>query len=316
MGSGSGGNAIYDIGMTGYPKNIGKVGFVNQDSKLSEYPADMLGPSKSFLPALPGVPQTMLGIDGNPFDFMSSESSIVSADSEDECKQKCSENPNCNSVYTANLGLFASSIGSIPDPKGKPVICVLSKSKLGDGPMVSNDQYPTIKTYFREPVIQNASSICPTNITPVDSISWNNYVNSGKKMTPQTDCTDGDLSMEDPQLKRYQDKLNSLSSQIDTKTKNLLSRRISVKQQRELNSVNVNNLASQYKNISLNIKKKMQELGGRVDEENPQEGFTNMNNIVEDSHLYVKYEYSQYILWSALAIVTIALVIRLLRKGG
>jgi hypothetical protein len=135
-------------------------------------------------------------------------------------------------------------------------------------------------------------------------------------MTPQTDCTDGDLSMEDPQLKRYQDKLNSLSSQIDTKTKNLLSRRISVKQQRELNSVNVNNLASQYKNISLNIKKKMQELGGRVDEENPQERFTNMNNIVEDSHLYVKYEYSQYILWSALAIVTIALVIRLLRKGG
>ena len=182
--------------------------------------------------------------------------------------------------------------------------------------MVSSDDYPYIKTHFREPVVQKASAICPTNVYPIDSVTWNNYVNSGKKMTPQTDCTDGDLSMQDPLLKKYQDKLDRLSSQIDTRTKNLLARRITVKQQKELNSVNVNKLANQYKNISLNIKKKMQELGGGVTEEDSQEGFTNMNNIVEDSLLYVNYEYSQYILWSALAITTIALLIRLLRKGG
>jgi len=62
VGSISGAFEIYDLGSTGYPKNMGKIGYIDSNGQLSEYPKSMLNGSKiKVLP--PGVDPTINNID-------------------------------------------------------------------------------------------------------------------------------------------------------------------------------------------------------------------------------------------------------------
>ena len=57
MGGGLHANAIYDLGLTGYPGNLGKMGYVDDDGNLSEYPSSMK------LEELPGTFKTTSNVD-------------------------------------------------------------------------------------------------------------------------------------------------------------------------------------------------------------------------------------------------------------
>jgi len=56
MGGGVGANSLYDVGMTGFPGSLGKIGYVDNDGNLSEYPSN-----KNLVP--PGNTKTIVDID-------------------------------------------------------------------------------------------------------------------------------------------------------------------------------------------------------------------------------------------------------------
>jgi hypothetical protein len=56
MGGGDGANALYDLGTTGFPNNLGKIGYVDDDGNLSEYPSN-----KNLVP--PGDTKAIVDID-------------------------------------------------------------------------------------------------------------------------------------------------------------------------------------------------------------------------------------------------------------
>ena len=182
-------NAIYDIGAAGIPGYVGKVGYVDQNSNLSEYPADMI-----TIPYDSGTPGLLVN-----YNLVPSPSPVISGVTLKACQDSCTNNPDCKSI------MFTDNYQQ----------CMLLTNDSTNTSSFS--EYLDYKTYFNNgtPTITNSSSMCPTGTTTIDSVQWANYVNSGTMMTPTTDCTGGQLTLSrDAKLMALQNKVGVLSSQV------------------------------------------------------------------------------------------------------
>jgi hypothetical protein len=72
MGGGPGANALYDLGTTGFPNNLGKIGYVDDDGNLSEYKS-----SKNLIP--PGDTKAIVDIDSVQWQNYKNTGKLVSA---------------------------------------------------------------------------------------------------------------------------------------------------------------------------------------------------------------------------------------------
>ncbi len=72
MGGGAGANALYDLGTTGFPDNLGKIGYVDDDGNLSEYPSN-----KKLVP--PGDTKATIDIDSVQWQNYKNTGKAVSA---------------------------------------------------------------------------------------------------------------------------------------------------------------------------------------------------------------------------------------------
>lgn len=151
-------NAVYELANQGFPGNMKKMGYVDSNDVLSEYPADMIGKTDKYRI----LPNTDSG--GNDFGGMPMQNSNV-----DQCKTACTTNDNCaafafdrsnNNCWLKDQNVYPKSARQINN---------------------------NLDLYLRQPKVNNNNS-CSKNIAPIDSIVWEKYNKTGRNMTLDTTC--------------------------------------------------------------------------------------------------------------------------------
>jgi hypothetical protein len=219
-GGGVGANALYDLGKTGFPSNVGKIGFVDDDGNLSEYPSSMKGMSSSYIKfSNSDSPGNDIG---GPI-YNSTQSA---------CETKCNSMNDCAGyIFDTNQNLCW--------PKSKNMYPAGSKvPKSGDD------------LYIRQPSITTFPGSSKTT-SYVDSIQWQNYKNTGKPVSSTTFGTSGVLNSAQRQvLDQLTGRLNLLASKITEKTNSLLSKNVNINNQLSSNKTNFTNSANDFNAIT------------------------------------------------------------------
>ena len=238
IGGGILANAVYDLGVVGFPENIGKVGYVDDDGNLSEYPSSMKGVSSSYIKF---SNSDSIGNDINgPISNSTSES----------CKTKCNANPNCGGyVYDNN--------NKVCWPKNKNVYPVGTKnSKIG------ND------LYIRQPTITSYPGSTKNN-SSIDSITWKNYKNTGKPVSDKTFNNNAISTTRRQRLDQMNGQLNLLAQQITEKTNKLLNNNANINNQFDSNKKFFSNSSLEFNKIKSQDKtKEINNINGIVNDSN------------------------------------------------
>uniref|UniRef100_A0A6C0DTD3 Apple domain-containing protein n=1 Tax=viral metagenome TaxID=1070528 RepID=A0A6C0DTD3_9ZZZZ len=219
IGGGVGANALYDLGKTGFPSNVGKIGFVDDDGNLSEYPSSMKGMSTSYIK----FPNS---------DSPGNDLGGITNSTKTNCETKCNSMDNC-------AGYVFDNRNNVCYPKNKNMYPVGSKNPLNN-----------VDLYIRQPSITTFPGSSKTT-SYVDSIRWQNYKNTGKPVSSTTFGTSGIVNSAQRQaLDQLTGRLNLLASQITEKTNSLLSKNIKVNDQLSSNKTNFTNSATDFNAIT------------------------------------------------------------------
>ncbi len=229
-------NAIYSNENMGDPSLIGKIGFIDSNSMLSEYPSSMTGKL--------GSTYLMYGnsnSDGNTI-------KTITNTTVNNCKTKCNQDDNCGGfVFNKNTNNC-----NLKSTKTFPV----DKRKFSSG----------VDMYVRNRIISNDET-CNKNINYIDSNQWKNYVKSGKMMTSTTNC--GLLNS----VSTYQNQLEDLKKQIDVLAQKIETKNtdLKIKQGNAINQINKNfsdfsNSKNDYKEIVKYNAEQQNYLDGMLDD--------------------------------------------------
>jgi len=101
-------NAVYKLSSISNPSLIGKIGYINDDSTLLEYPSNMIIKSNNYL--------KIENYDSSPYDIQGGVSGSYS-----NCKNSCSSNPECGAfVLDTNNNCYLKSNEAYPKGLRKP----------------------------------------------------------------------------------------------------------------------------------------------------------------------------------------------------
>jgi len=159
---------------------------------------------------------------------------------------------------------------------------------------------------------QNYDIIHPQNIdlsqNTINMNEQNNLINKLKdleqqyknllKTYSQTDVSSTTL----PQLVVIRDKLSIIGNDIATVMETLYNNNNKIYEQLSMNKEQFQKRIYDYKNVSMSLKEGFSNL-------DPQ----NINSLLSDSDIYVKYENYNYVMWSVLAIGALTLTYKLLK---
>jgi hypothetical protein len=151
-------NAVYEMSETGVPGNMGKLGFVDSNDVLSEYPDNMIQKTDKYT-ILQNTDSA-----GNDFGGMPLNNSNL-----EQCKTACTTNDSCAGF------VFDRSTNN----------CWLKNSNVY--PKSARQINNNLDLYLRQPKTNNNSS-CSKNIAPIDSLTWERYNKSGRNMSMDTTC--------------------------------------------------------------------------------------------------------------------------------
>jgi len=150
-------NAIYQMNQVGDVSSVGKMGYVDYNSNVTEYPDSMIGPSLTY----------------NEYDnYGTNLTSIDSLQNAtyDTAVAKCNGNSSC---YGFTLDLSTN------------VANFYGKSIINPSNRVLN---PNTTLYIRNQVIQNLNEACNKQVVNIDSSQWKNYVKKSGYMSPSSTC--------------------------------------------------------------------------------------------------------------------------------
>ena len=298
MGGGQNANAIYMLDAVGNPSSMGKIGYVDNEANLREYPSSMIGKSNTY--------QKYSNYDsiGNDLGNMPLTNSTA-----DNCQSACNENGDCNGfVYDTN-----NQLCYLKDNNMYPV----GTRKITNG----------LDLYTRTPSLNN-NPLCPKDLIPIDSIQYDNYV-KGDPMTAQDNCNSNLLSDEEKaKLDDLSNQLNTISNQIETKINKLYSNNSTINNTMDKGAKTMNSDFKMYYEVKENINKLLEKNTNKTDKKNIQKiNNFNSNNIVEpmlnmndlnaminDTDLVVLQSNYQYVMWSILAVGLVAVTINIIKK--
>lgn len=275
-------NALYEINETGYKSNLGKLGYINQDSKLQEYPSSMISQSNDY------------NIYPN-YNSMGNDIGSVTAGNMDDCKTSCNNNENC--------------FGFVWQPG--PNVCYLKNNNTY--PKSDRQQNASTTLGVRKPKLIGSSS-CSNEIVEIDTIQYNNYL-KGTDMSSETKCNQQLVDSSD------RDKSNTLITELETLGQQIANKmdKMYATDNNLLNKMNMNESEFnkdllEYKTISKKIDKDYR----KKDSDNI-EGMQNLNmydinGILNDSDLRVLQENYSYIFWSILAVGLLTATVSTLKK--
>ena len=150
-------NAIYQMNQLGDPSVVGKMGYVDFNSKVTEIPDSMIELETTY----------------NKYDnYGTTSKSIYTLQNAtyDSAADKC----NSSSSY---YGFTIDSSTNVAQFYGKDII----------NPSTRILQ-PNTTLYIRNQSIKNLNSACNKKVTTIDSAQWKNYVKNSGYMTPSTTC--------------------------------------------------------------------------------------------------------------------------------
>ena len=280
MGGGVGANASYDIGKSSISGNMGKLGYIDENSKLYTYPSTNQQYNNTYT--------TIANVDTPGNDISGASFSNATVES---CQTACNNNNECAGfVMNGNTCL----------PKTNEMY-----------PFGSNSQ-PNLNTtiYIKGKQPTTPPLGVSQNTLNTDTITYQNYINGGdigKKYGLANINT-----TQKQQLEHLQTKMNLLSKEI-TKLTTDFQTGVSGKEnfQTNINSVveqsrdNIIGL-QRYESELLNINQRVQSMSNDIS--------GNIENILKDSDIIVLQKNYEYLLWSILAAGTVIVSMNVLKK--
>ena len=298
--------AVYEVSKVGIPGNLGKMGYIDDNGILSEYPDKMIGAGSGYTP-FKNINSPSGDLSGMPLMNKTPES----------CQTACDNNVKCfGYVYDKSFGN-----------------CLLK-----DKNVIQNNKYNTPKTdfYLRNTKVIGANSSCDIPVVNADSTTWNNYQKSGKSMTSDSLCSKFAHMGEMPVLafkKEFEDKKkisDDLAAKISDMNRILQARRDSQHSQTRQNTSAdaINNLVYNQTmdtkipkavEVSIPSAMKKEPFANINDINSPSQRaksvqFKNIDAIVDDSNLVAIQQNYNYVLWCILAVMTSVVVVKTLRK--
>ena len=297
MGGGPNANALYMLDVVGNPASMGKIGFVDNDANLKEYPSSMIGKSTNY--------DVIKNYDSHGNDLSNMPLTNVTIDS---CKTSCNNNDDCNRfVYDNNNQL-----------------CYLKNNNMF--PVGKRIQSSGLDLYTRTPSLINNLE-CPSNLINIDSVQYDHYV-KGSQMTPDDTCNTSVVSIDDTiKLNKLKAQLSELADKINKNTNNLHDNNTNINNSMDTGVKNINNDFKQYYRVKEDINKLLEKTTNQIDKKNsdkinsnnmlvvePMLNMNDLNAMMSDSDLVVLQNNYQYILWSIVAIGVITTTITVIKK--
>lgn len=150
-------NTIYKMNQLGDASLVGKMGYVDFNSSLKEFPTSMVGLESTY------------DRYDNYGTTVTSISTLQNA-TYDSAASKCSSSSSYYGFTLDNSTSVAKFYGStVMNPSNR----ILK---------------PNTTLYIRKQMIQNLDSSCNKQVTNIDSTQWKNYVKKSGYMTPSTTC--------------------------------------------------------------------------------------------------------------------------------
>lgn len=266
-------NAVYEMSSSGFPGNMNKMGYVDSNGILSEYPENMIKKTDQYN-IIPNFDSA-----GNDFGGMPLQNSNI-----DQCKTACTTNSNCGGF------VFDRSNNN----------CWLKNNQIF--PISARQPNSNLDLYLNIPTLDNDPS-CGNNITPIDSVSWENYKKSGRNMTKDTIC--GLAKVTEPGMKATNDlksQIADVAKEIVNKINNLQGSNIKLNSQmEEMRSNLVRNIDS-YQKINEEYSKHRNSFA------------VNINGILSETDQIVLQQNYSYMFWSILAIGLLTIILNLKKK--
>lgn len=269
-------NAVYELNNMGNVGKLGKIAYIDEDSKLREYPQNMLGKSNDYV-----LYQN--------FDSKDNDIRSVQAKQVTDCVTECNKDTNCNGFSFQK------------DSK----ICNLKNNKMFPN---SNRQYNTNFTLgLRKPTIIS-NDTCSKKINEVSTTRYDNYI-KGKMMTSSTQCTDSVLTNEyKRKLNNLNNKLTNLGNKIASKMESMYSKDNKIYEKMNMNDAQFKQTIQEYRDIKnktySNIIEGMQTIRTMND----------INGMLTNSDLIVLQENYSYMLWSILAVGILTITVNTIKK--
>ena len=281
-------NAIYKLDTVGNPASMGKVGYVDADANLKEYPSSMIGQSNDY--------DIYNGYDSGGNDIASFKSQDMTG-----CQTACNINNNC--------------FGYVWQPDY--TTCYLKNNNIY--PTGQRQPNSTLTLGVKKPSINGTS--CSDEMIGIDSVQYDNYI-KGDNMSSDIRC-DGNITNEVNQngLANLEKQLADISQQIADKVNKLSTNNTNANNTMTSEKEKMNDNLKMYYEVQKKMKfildKNSKIKKDNIKNNNMVEGMVNMqdlNAMLSDSDLVVLQNNYQYILWSILAIGIVGVTIKTLKK--
>jgi hypothetical protein len=270
-------NAVYQMDNVGDNSILGKIGYVDSDLNLKEYPDSMVGFTNDY--------QIYQNTDSIGNDIKS-----LIVDNQDDCQLACNNNIDCGGYVYQDLSKT----------------CWLKK-KLGEkqenGDVILGVRLPGLK----------GSKSCSNKIVNVDSIQYKNY-SKGSEMTLDTKCDIPVISQEDKlQFDNIKSQLVTLGNDIVLKMEQLYNRDNKIFAKLNMNAEEFKKNLENYKLTNIKIKEE-KKLQSNNMEGMQNLNMNDLNGMLSDSDLRVLQENYNYIMWGILSVVVLTITINTMRK--
>ncbi len=201
----SGNNALYKMNKAGYPSDMSKIGYVDGNDKLMEYPSSMIVPGTNY--------SKYVGYDSN-----SKIVKTITNTTYNDCVTAC----NSSTSYYGFVFDNSTSTGYL---KGKDI--------LNPSLKVPNSN---TDLYLRDVKTKNANMSCNRSTVSINSNMWRKY-SKGSMMTPNTTCSlTGRLTDQNKKIATLQNQIGQVGGQIISILNNLKKQTNDVKSKIGINS--------------------------------------------------------------------------------
>jgi hypothetical protein len=198
-------NALYKMNESSNPSYIGKIGYVDGNDKLLEYPSNMIVPGTNY--------SKYINYDSN-----SKTLKTVTNTNYNNCVIAC----NSSNIY----------YGFVFDNTSKT--CYLKGSDILK-PSLKTPK-PNMDLYVRDVKISNANMSCNRSTVSINSNQWKNY-SKGSLMTPNTTCSlTKSISDQNSKIAALQNQIGQVGGQIISILNNLKNQTDEVKNKIGMNT--------------------------------------------------------------------------------
>jgi hypothetical protein len=271
-------NALYELSGVGNPALLNKVGYVDQDAVLKEYPSSMLRLSNEY-DIYPGM------------DTVGNDLGALNVENLEACQGTCDSIPDC-AAFVWETGT------NICFPK--------NNNAFPKGTRQMNTA--TTMGIRRPSIITNSDSSCPTEVTDIDTVQYANYV-KGYQMTPTTSCSVKLIpDKTKTQLTNVNNQLSELAGQMGNKLKSLYSDNTTLNSKMDKGEKQLNQNIQMYSQV----KQKLSSELGTIKE--PMLNMQDLNAMISDTDLLVLQNNYQYMLWSIIALGTVIITVNALKR--